>query len=196
MNKRHSNSTTTIQLHLTTADYQRICQNPASEFFLNKTTRIYAWGLQKERYTVLSNNSDSRPSNFLFQIARGSGATLSECTFFSKKAHTTQNASLRQTASGPQDKKNPNTAKSEPLFNKEVREPFDEELGRLQEETLKLLVPNSKRLRGYIHMGVLFFKKVHTTQRSHEALHGFNHESTRTTLVPAQQDLKKIRQGF
>ena len=31
------------------------------------------------------NNSDSRPSNFLLQIARGSGATLSECTFSSKK---------------------------------------------------------------------------------------------------------------
>ena len=31
------------------------------------------------------NNLDSRPSNFLFQIARGSGATLSECTFSSKK---------------------------------------------------------------------------------------------------------------
>ena len=36
-----------------------------------------------------------------------------------------------------------------------------------------------------------FFKKVHTTQRSHEALHGFDQESTRTTLVPAQQDLKE-----
>ena len=31
------------------------------------------------------NNSDSRPSNSLFQIARGSGATLSECTFSPKK---------------------------------------------------------------------------------------------------------------
>ena len=31
-----------------------------------------------------SNNPESRPSNFLFQIARGSGATLSECTFSSK----------------------------------------------------------------------------------------------------------------
>ena len=78
-----------------------------------------------------------------------------------------------------------------PFFNKEVGEPFDEESGRLQEKTLKLLVPNSKRLGGYIHMGVLFFKKVHTTQRSHEALHGFNQESTQTTLVPAEQDLKE-----
>ena len=75
-----------MQLHLTTADYQRIRQNSASEFFLNKTTRIYARGLQKERYTVLSNNSNSRLSNFLFQIARGSGAILSECTFFKKKS--------------------------------------------------------------------------------------------------------------
>ena len=42
VNKRHLHSTTTIQLHLTTADYQRIRQDLASEFFLNKTTRIYA----------------------------------------------------------------------------------------------------------------------------------------------------------
>ena len=103
MNKRHSHSTTTIQLHLTTADYQRICQNPASEFFLNKTTRIYARGLQKERYTVLSNNSDSRPSNFLFQIARGSGAKLSVCPFFFKKAHVTKKTCSRQTTSRPHD---------------------------------------------------------------------------------------------
>jgi len=45
VNKRHLHSTTTIQLHLTTADYQRIRQDLASEFFLNKTTRIYARGL-------------------------------------------------------------------------------------------------------------------------------------------------------
>ena len=42
VNKRHLHSTTTIQLHLTTADHQRIRQDLASEFFLNKTTRIYA----------------------------------------------------------------------------------------------------------------------------------------------------------
>jgi ribonuclease BN (tRNA processing enzyme) len=86
MNKQHLHSTTTIQLHLTTVDYQRICQDPASEFFQNKRTRIYARGLQQERFLVLLNNSDSRPSNSLFQIARGSGATLSECTFFEKSA--------------------------------------------------------------------------------------------------------------
>jgi hypothetical protein len=31
-------------------------------------------------------NQDSRPSNFLCQIARGTGATLSECTFFYEKS--------------------------------------------------------------------------------------------------------------
>jgi hypothetical protein len=30
------------------------------------------------------NNQNSRPSNFLFQIARGSGATLNECARHSK----------------------------------------------------------------------------------------------------------------
>ena len=77
-------------------------------------------GCKKERYTVLSNNSDSRPSNFLFQIARGSGATLSEYTFFFKKAHITQNTS-RQMTSRPQDKKNPNIAIFELFPTKRTR---------------------------------------------------------------------------
>ena len=42
VNKKHLHSTTTVQLHLTTVDHQRIRQDLASEFFLNKTTRIYA----------------------------------------------------------------------------------------------------------------------------------------------------------
>ena len=75
--------------------------------------------------------------------------------------HVTQNTSSRQTTSRPQDKKNPNTAKSE-LFS--TRKP-----GKLstenQEETLKLLVPNSKRLGGYNQMGVLFSSKKYTPRK-------------------------------
>ena len=37
----------------TIADYQRIYQDPVSEFFLNKKTHIYARGLQQERFSVL-----------------------------------------------------------------------------------------------------------------------------------------------
>ena len=51
---------------------------------------------------------------------------------------------------------------------------------QLQDKTLQLLVPNSKRLRA-------------TLRRSQEVLHGFAQEGTWTTLVPAQQDLKKTR---
>ena len=49
---------------------------------LRISTRSY---ISSEEVFSSLNNSDSRPSNFLFQIARGSGATLSECTFSSKK---------------------------------------------------------------------------------------------------------------
>ena len=45
MNKRHLHSTTTIQPHLTIADYQRICQDPTPKFFLGKRTWIYTRGL-------------------------------------------------------------------------------------------------------------------------------------------------------
>ena len=51
------------------------------------------------------------------------------------------------------------------LFNKEVGEPFNEESGRVQEKTLKLLVPNSKRLGGYIQIGVLFSPKKKSTKK-------------------------------
>ena len=39
------------------------------------------------RIGIFKQHKDSGPSNFLFQIARGSRATLSECTFSSKSAH-------------------------------------------------------------------------------------------------------------
>ena len=52
----------------------------------------------------------------MFQIARGLGATLSDYTFFFKKAHVTKKTSSRQTTSRPHDKKNPDLAISE-LFS-------------------------------------------------------------------------------
>jgi hypothetical protein len=38
------------------------------------------------RFSDFPNDKNSRLSNFLFQIARGTGATLSECVFSSKNA--------------------------------------------------------------------------------------------------------------
>ena len=39
---------------------------------------------------------------------------------------------------------------------------FNEESEQFQDKTLQLLVPNSKRLGGYTHIGILFFFKKHT----------------------------------
>ena len=58
VNKKHLHSTTTIQLHLTAADYQRIRQDLASEFFLNKTTRVYARGLGQHHRLI-----NTKPGN-------------------------------------------------------------------------------------------------------------------------------------
>ena len=49
----------------------------------------------------------------MFQIARGSEATLNECTFYSEKAHITKKTSSRQITSRPHDKKNLDLAISE-----------------------------------------------------------------------------------
>jgi hypothetical protein len=44
--------------------------------------RVY---ISSEEIFSFFNDKNLRPSNFLFEIARGSGATLSECPFSSKK---------------------------------------------------------------------------------------------------------------
>ena len=62
---------------------------------------------------------------------------------------------------------------------------------QFQDKTLQLIVPNSKRLRGYTQMDVLLPQKAQTTRRSQEALHGFAQETSQTTLVPTRQDLKE-----
>ena len=46
-----------------------------------------------------------------------------------------------------------------------AQEPFDEESGRFQVKTLKLLIPNSKRLGGYIQIEVLFLQKRYTPRK-------------------------------
>ena len=89
-----------------------------SSFWIKEPGNVLGGGNRKGFNS--SNNLESRPSNFLFQIARGSGATLSECTFFFQKAYITQKTSSKQE------------------FSNNIR--F---------KILQLFVPNSKRLGGY-----------------------------------------------
>ena len=141
------------------------------------------------------NNSESRPSNSLFQIARGSGATLSECTFFFKKAHVTKKDFFKTDHFKASRQKEARPSYIRVLFYKEpgyTRLLFDEGSEQLQDMTLQLLVPNSKRLGGYTQLDALFSsKKARTTRRSQKALHGFTQESTQMTLVSTRQDLKE-----
>ena len=116
---------------------ENMTKDPISEFFLNQknpdiSSRAAGYIYSEEIFSF-SNDNDSRPSNFLFQIARGSGATLSECTFFFEKAHVTKKTSSRQTTSRPHDKKNPDRAISEFFL---IKNPFDEESEQFQDKTL------------------------------------------------------------
>ena len=93
------------------------------------------------------------------------------------------------------DKKNPNITKSE-LFS--TRKPgicsgtFQQRIRKISRKDPQAPCAKQQEARGLHPNGsTFFFKKVHTTRRSHEALHGFAQESTRTTLVPARQDLKE-----
>jgi hypothetical protein len=66
-------------------------KDPISEFFTNKKNPDICSGpagyISLDEIFIFSNDKNSRPFNFLFQIARDAGATLSECVFSSKK-HT------------------------------------------------------------------------------------------------------------
>ena len=101
---------------------ENMTKDPISEFFLNQKNLDICSGaagyISSEEIFSFSNDNDSRPSNFLFQIARDSGATLSECTFSLKKAHITQKTSSRQTTSRPHNKKNTDIAISELFLTK------------------------------------------------------------------------------
>jgi hypothetical protein len=65
---------------------ENMTKDPISEFFFNKKNPDICSGpaeyISSEDIFSFSNNKNSRPSDFLFQIARGSGATLTECVFF------------------------------------------------------------------------------------------------------------------
>jgi hypothetical protein len=68
---------------------ENMIKDPISEFFLNKKNpdicSEVAGYISSDEIFSFSNDKNSRPSNFLFQIARYSGATLSECPFSVKK---------------------------------------------------------------------------------------------------------------
>ena len=84
VSKRHLHSTTTTQLHLTTADYQRIRQDLASEFFLNETTRIYARGLGQHHSLI---NTKLGSSAFISTTPGGSEPKTKDQEY--KKLNTT-----------------------------------------------------------------------------------------------------------
>ena len=105
-------------------------------------------------------------------------------SFFFKKAHITQKISSRQATSRPHDKKNPYRAISEFFF---IKNPgicsgaLRRRSEQFQDKTLQLLVPNSKRLRGYTQMGILFLQKStnhskipRSATRSHSRKHSDN----------------------
>jgi hypothetical protein len=107
--------------------------------------------------------------------------------FSFKKADVTKKISSRQATSRTHVKKNLDRAISEFFLIKN----FNEESEQFQDKTPSSLFQIA-RGSGLHPDGCIFSsKKEHTTRRSQEALHGFTQESTRTTLVPAQQDLKE-----
>ena len=130
------------------------------------------------RIGIFKQHKDSGPSNFLFQIARGSRATLSECTFSFKKAHVTQNTSSRQTTSRPQDKKNPDIAISELFLTKRTRTQLNQSsFQQGSRGTFQCLIrkisrkdpqaPCAKQQEArelHPNGSSFFFKKVHTSE--------------------------------
>ena len=84
--------------HTTTSDNSRLPENmprPYTRVLSEQKNPDICSGTATGKVFSSLNNSDSRPSNSLFQIARGSGATLSECTLSSKKHTSPKKTSSR-----------------------------------------------------------------------------------------------------
>jgi hypothetical protein len=67
--------------------FENMTKDSITEFFLYKKTRICAWAagyISSDEIFNFSNNKNSRPSNFLFQIARGSGKSAHHSKDFFK----------------------------------------------------------------------------------------------------------------
>ena len=131
----------------------------------------------------------------MFQIARGSRATLSECTFFFKKRTSPKRLFQDKTTSRTHDKKKPDRAISKFFLIKNpgtCSRTFQRRIRAISRQDPPAPCTKQQEARGLHPKGsTFFFKKVHTTRRSHKVLHGFAQESTQTTLVPARQDLKE-----
>ena len=148
----------------TTREYAK---NNASEFFLNQRTRINAQRLQQGKISVPWTNQTQDPPTLCSkqQEARGlhsvSALFLQKSTrhrkYFFKVDHF---KTLRQKELGPS----------------RIRVLFDLQRRNRAVSRQDPPVPYSKqqKARGLHPNGsTFFFKKVHTTRRSHEALHGF-----------------------
>ena len=88
---------------------ENMTKDPISEFFLNQKNPDICSGaagyISSEEIFSFSNDKDLRPSNFLFQKARGSGATLSERPFSSKKRTSLKRLLQDRTTSRLHDKR-------------------------------------------------------------------------------------------
>jgi len=108
--------------------------------------------------------------------------------FSLKKVHVTKKISSRQATSRTHVKKNPDQAISEFFLIKKF---WTRNQNNFKTRPSSFLFKIARGSGATLRRMYFFFKKAHTNQRSQEALHGFARESTRTTLVPAQQDLKE-----
>ena len=126
----------------------------------------------------------------MFQIARGSGVTLSECTFFFKKAHVIKKDHYKTSR-----QKEPRPSYIRVLFDKEPRymlgSPSTKNQSNFKTRPSSSLFQIARGSGATPKWEYFFFKKAHTTRRSQEALHGFTQESTWATLAPARQDLEE-----
>ena len=143
------------------------------------------------RTQIFKQHKGSRPSNFLFQIARGSGATLSECTFSSKK-RTSPKDFLNADHFKTLRQKEPGTSHIRVLFDKTSTN----KQSNFKTRSSSYLFQIARGSGATTRWTYFFFKKALTTRRSQEALQGFTPESTRMTFVTTHQDLKEQSETF
>ena len=168
MNERHLHSTTTIQLHLATSRLPENTPRPCIRVLLEQNNPDICSGAAKgEVYSSVEQLRFKTLQLFVPNSKRLRGLHSMSPLFSFEKAHVTQNTSSRQTTSRPQDKKNPNTAKSE-LFSTRKPSICSGNLSMKNQEDFKerpssSLCQTARGSGATSKWGYFFFKKVHTT---------------------------------
>ena len=180
--------------HTTTSDNSRLQENmpkPCFQVLPEQNNPDICLGAAKgEVYSSIKQLRFNTLQLFVPNSKRLGGLHSVSALFSPKKRTPLRMFLQRQTASGPQDKKNPNTA-SELFSTRKSGSLSTKDQEGFKKRSSSSLCQTARGSGATSKWEYFFLQKGAHHAKISQALHGFAQESTRTTLVPARQDLKE-----